>query len=452
MGEVFRAVDRNTPYMFAPTIEDWLPERHLARFVVEVVEQLDLRGIESSYAGRGHKAYSPAMMVSMLFYGYASGTFSSRKLEQATYDSVAMRYITADCHPDHDTIASFRKRFLEPLAGIFVQILLVANRMGLLRLGSVSLDGTKMKANASKHRAMSWKHMQELERQIREEVELLLAKAADADANELPDGLDIPEELRRREDRLEAIAQAKAEIERRAGERHERENAEYERKMAERERKERETGKKSGGVAPRPPEDEGPRDKDQVNLTDADSRIMPDKGGFEQGYNAQAAVDVDTMLVVTQHLSQNTNDMLEVQPTLELIAALPDELGEVENLLADTGYCSGGNVDSCVEAGMVPYISTRRERHNARLVERFAEDPPYEEPEDSVDEMRRRLGTKAGKRLYAKRKSTVETVFGNIKGTIGFRQFSLRGAANVSGEWTLVCAAWNLKRLFALTR
>lgn len=230
MSDKFRQVDRNTLFLLPPSMDDWLPEDHLARFVVEIVGQLDLTAIKSSYTGRGSKAHHPEMLLALLFYGYATGVFSSRKLEQATLDSVAFRYIAANDHPDHDTIATFRKRFLPLLTPLFVQILLIAQQMGCLKLGKVSLDGTKIKANASKHRALSWKYACKLEKQLKAEVIDLLRQAEEADRSAKPDGLDIPAELARREERLSAIATAKTEIERRAAERHAEEQSEYEKK------------------------------------------------------------------------------------------------------------------------------------------------------------------------------------------------------------------------------
>lgn len=450
MNDTFRQVDRETLFLLPPSLDDWLPEGHLARFIVEIVAQLDLTLIKSAYAGRGSKAHHPEMLLALLFYGYATGVFSSRKLERATYDSVAFRYIAANNHPDHDTIATFRKRFLAELTPLFVQILLIAHQMNVLKLGKVSLDGTKIKANASKHRALSWKHACNLEQQLKAEVEDLLRQAEEADRADLPDGLDIPEELARREKRLAAIAEAKNELERRAAERYTEEQADFEKKIAERKDKEQKTGKKARGKNPKPPAP-GPRDKDQVNLTDEESRIMPTSGGaFEQCYNAQASVDIDTMLVVGQHLSQNPNDKLEIEPALEALNKLPEELGTIDALLADTGYFSQNNVDSCLEGNILPYISSHRDGHNQSLKERFYEPPPLPENADAVSEMKHRLKTKDGRAIYAKRKCTVEPVFGIIKAIMGFRQFLLRGVESVRGEWNLVCMAWNLKRMHVL--
>lgn len=451
MAVNFVAVDRDTPDFFPPTVQEYLPEDHLARFVVEIVDQLDLGHLVAAYAGTGSRPYHPAMLVALLFYGYATGVFSSRKLAQATYDSIAFRYICANTHPDHRTIAEFRKRFLGELEGLFTEILLIAQAMGLIKLGTVSLDGTKIKAHASKHKALSWEHANRLEAQLKGEVEELMRRAEQADHEARPEQLDIPLELERREQRLGVIAAAKEEIEARAQARFEAEQAEYERKLAAREARAERTGKKPGGKPPEAPEP-GPRAKDQVNLTDPESRIMPTAGGgFEQAYNAQAGVDTETHLIVEQHLTDHTNDKQELAPALERLDALPNALGEVEAVLADTGYHSQQNLERCETAGVESYIPEARQPHNPPLAERLADDPPApQDPPTAVEANAHRLRTRAGKARYAKRKSTVETVFGIIKHVQGFRQFLLRGLRAVQGEWALVCIGWNLKRLFAL--
>jgi len=451
MSVNFLECDRKTPFLFPPSIEDWLPQGHLARFVVEIVERLDLRSLTESYAGRGSQPHNPAMLVALLFYGYAVGIFSSRKLERSTYDSVAFRYIAVNQHPDHDTIAGFRKRFLKELTGLFVQILLVARQMGVLKLGNVSLDGSKLKANASKHKALSYEHACRLEAQLKSEVADLLKKAEAADRTDIPDGLDIPAELERREKRLAAIEGAKAEIERRAAERHEREKAAYQEKVAERARREKETGKKPPGKQPKPPAP-GPTAKDQVNLTDEDSRIMPTSGGFEQCYNAQAGVDVATKIIVSVHVTQEPNDKQQLKPTLGRLAALPKELGKVTDLISDSGYFSEANVKACEKQGITPYIAVDREHHNQDPWDRFREPAGLPEDADAVSRMKHRLKTAVGKVTYALRKVTSEPVFGIIKAVMGFRSFQMRGDEAVEGEWNLVCMAWNIKRLHALTR
>jgi len=450
MAVEFIPIDRDTPYIFPPSVQDYLPDDHLARFVVDIVEQLDLSHLSAAYSGRGSKPFHPAMLVALLFYGYATGVFSSRKLEKATHDSIAFRYICANTTPDHDTIASFRKRFLKELEALFVEILVIAEAMGLVKLGTVSLDGTKIKANASKHKALSWEYANRLEAQLKQEVEELMRLAEEADQRSRPEEMDIPEELKRREERLAAIARAKEEIEKRAQARFEREQAEFEDKQAKREVREKETGKKPRGKAPAPPTP-GPRTKDQVNLTDEESRIMPTAGGgFEQTYNAQAGVDVETHLIVEQHVTQHPNDKQEIEPALEAIANLPQELGEAENLLADTGYFSEANVEKCEEVNLIPFIPQKREKHNLPLKDRFREDPEPPQNATAVQAMKHRLQTREGKAVYAKRKSTVETVFGIIKQVLGFRQFLLRGLDSVQSEWSLVCIGWNLKRMHAL--
>ena len=450
MAVEFIPIDRETPYILPPSVQDYLPEDHLARFVVDIVDQLDLSRLSAVYSGKGSRPYHPAMLVALLFYGYATGVFSSRKLEKATYDSIALRFICANMNPDHDTIASFRKRFLKELEALFVDILLIAEAMGLMKLGNVSLDGTKIKANASKHKALSWDYANQLEAQLKEEVDELMRLAQEADQSSLPEKLDIPEELKRREARLAVIEQAKKEIEARAQQRDEREQAAYEQKLAKRKTYEQDTGHKARGKEPAPPRP-GPQPKDQVNLTDEQSRIMPSSsGGFEQAYNAQAGVDIETHLIVEQHVTQHTNDKQEIEPALENIAALPEALGQVENLLADTGYFSEANVERCKDADIEPLIPEKREKHNRPLQERYKEDPQSPDNPTSVQAMRHRMQTREGKGLYAKRKSTVETVFGIIKHVQGFRQFLLRGLDSVQSEWTLVCIGWNLKRMHAL--
>lgn len=450
MSVKFVECDRETQYLLPPSLQDWLPEGHLARFVVEIVEQLDLRTLKKSYAGRGSQPYNPEMLVALLFYGYATGVFSSRKLERSTYDSVAFRYVAANTHPDHDTIATFRRRFAPQLKECFVQILLIANQMKLLKLGSVSLDGSKIKANASKHKALSYEHACKLEAQLKAEVAELLQKAESADKSDIPDGMSIPEELEHREKRLTAIAAAKAEIERRAAERHAREQKEYEEKLAKRAEKERQTGKKARGKKPKPPK-QGPLTKDQVNLTDEESRIMPvSGGGFEQAYNAQAGVDTESKLIVTTHLTQKPNDKQELKPSLENLAVLPEKLGRVTELIADSGYFSEDNVTACEKEEITPYIAVDREQHNQSLWDRFREPPSMPEHADAVEKMKHRLKTTAGKAVYKLRKVTSEPVFGIIKEVMGCRRFLMRGLEATQDEWKLVCMAWNIKRLHTL--
>ena len=422
----------------------------MARFVVEVIDRLDLSAMSRSYRGTGSASYHPALLLGILVYGYATGVFSSRKLERATYDSVAFRFIAANDHPDHDTIATFRRRFLKQIEGLFVQVLELAREMGMLKLGTVALDGTKIHANASRHSALSYEHAGKSEAQLKAEVAELLARAEAADAADVPDGMSIPDELARREERLAKLAEARARIEARAKERFEREKAEHEAKLAAREAKAEATGKKSGGKPPQPPV-EGARPTDQINLTDEASRIMPVAGGgFEQCYNAQAVVTAGSLLVVAAQVVQAPNDKQQIAPMLERIDALPEDLGRPVTLLADNGYFSDANVMLCAAAQIDPMIALGRQSHYPSLSERFVEAPPAPDNPTPLEAMSHRLQTPAGKKLYALRKQTPEPVFGIIKSVMGFRQFLLRGLDNVQGEWSLVTMAWNMKRMFAL--
>jgi len=446
----FRPVDRDTGFLMPPSVDQWLPQKHLARFVVDVIASLDLRAMIGSYRGSGEASYHPTVLLGILIYGYATGVFSSRKLERATHDSVAFRFIAANQHPDHDTIAAFRRRFLKQIGAVFVQVLMLARQMGVLKLGTVALDGTKLHANASRHSALSYERAGQIETQLQTEVAELMARAEAADQADVPDGMSIPDELARREHRLAEIARARAIIEERAKERYAREQAEHEALMAARAAKTAATGKKPGGKPPAPPV-AGPDPTDQVNLTDEESRIMPVAGGgFEQCYNAQAAVAVGSLLVVATDVVQAPNDKRQVEPMLGKLGALPAELGQTETLLADTGYFSAANVRACVAAQVDPLIAMGRQPHYPPLAERLSPAPPTPDNPTLVEAMAHRLKTAEGRTLYALRKQTPEPVFGIIKSVLGFCQFLLRGLENVRGEWSLVTMAWNLKRMFVL--
>jgi len=446
----FHPINRGTDYLLPPSVQEWLPESHLARYVVDVVEGLDLSAVVRAYVGCGSEAYHPATLLSLLIYGYATGTFSSRKIERATYDSLAFRYIACNRHPDHDTLATFRKRFGQEFQSAFVQVLEVARENQFSRFGTVSLDGTKIHANASRHSALSYGHAEKIEGHLKAEVRELLALAEAADQSSVPDGVSLPDEIRRREDRLAAIATAKAKIEARAKARYEQEQAEHEAKMAARAKKEAKTGKKPGGKPPAPPE-AGPRADDQINLTDEESRIMKVAGGgFDQCYNAQALVDAESMLVLVPHVSQDTNDKQQVTSMVEKLQANPEGLNRPSTVLADTGYFSEKNVETCVDAKITPLIAVKRDQHHPQWRDRFTEPGALAEDASSVDAMKHALKTKAGRAAYALRKQTVEPVFGIIKSVMGFRQFLLRGLENVRNEWALVCLAWNLKRMAVL--
>ena len=445
----FQPIDRDTDYLLPPSVQDWLPKAHLARYVVDVVEGLDLSALERAYAGKGSDAYHPATLLSLLIYGYATGTFSSRKIERATYDSLAFRYIACNRHPDHDTLATFRARFGKEFESAFVQVLQVARENQLSRFGTVSLDGTKIHANASRHSALSYAHAEKIEAHLKAEVQELLALAAAADQSTVPDGVSLPDEITRREDRLAAIAAAKVKIEARAKERFAGEQADYEAKVAARKAK-TDAGKKPRGKGPKPPES-GPRATDQINLTDEESRIMKVAGGgFEQCYNAQAVVDTESMLIIAPHVTQACNDVEQVEPMVAKVQANPEGLNRPDTWLADTGYYSAKNVAVCLAAKFEPLIAVKRDEHHPDWRDRFTEPLPLADNASPVEVMKHRLKTQIGRAAYALRKQTVEPVFGIIKSVMGFRQFLLRGLDNVKNEWTLVCLAWNLKRMAVL--
>ena len=449
MAKTFIGTDRGQGFLLPPNINDWLPQKHMARYIVDIVSQLNMESIYKEYSTTGKRGYDPKMLLSLLFYGYATGRFSSRKLENATYDSVAFRFISANTHPDHDTIANFRQRFLKELSNFFIQILSIAQENGILKIGNISLDGTKIKANASKHKALSYKHACALEKQLQEEVAQLMKKAQESDNSAIDEGISIPDEIERREKRLEVIKDAKLKIEERAKERYEIEQKAHQDKIDARDNYEKKTGKKPKGRKPKPPKAE-PKDKDQVNLTDEESRIMPTSGGgFIQVYNGQASVEHESLLLVHNHLTQHTNDKQEIAPTLIFFEKNPQL--KADNLLADAGYFSELNTKLCEEALITPYISLGKEKHNQTLEERFKESTPLKEDATAVEKLQHRLQTPEGKALYAQRKYKIEPIFGVIKQVMGFRQFMLRGFEKAQGEWNLICIAYNLKRMFNIS-
>lgn len=444
----FIPVDRQTDFLFPPSVQDWLPENHLARFIVEVIDRLDLTELTRQYAGRGSAAHHPGVLLGLLIYGYATGVPSSRKIERATYDSVAFRYIAANTHPDHDTLAHFRRRFGAQLEQLFVQVLMLAREMGMLKLGKISVDGSKIKANASKHRALSWGHLKKIEQQLQQEVQHLMALAESEDRKKVPDGMDVPAEIARRETRLAALDEAKRKLEARAQERDLAAQAEYEDKLAKRQAK-RDSGKKPGGKDPQPPTG-GVQDKDQINLTDEESRIMKAGGGFDQCYNGQVAVDTDSMLIVGAFVTQAGNDVQQIAPMLDVLARQKGQIGMPAQLLADTGYFSGANVQACEQAGIAPLIAMKRTQHHEPVLERFTEPALPAEDADAVARMAHKLKTQSGRADYGLRKQTVEPVFGIIKQVMRFRQFMVRGLEHVGHEWNLVALAWNIKRMMAM--
>ena len=431
------------------TVGECLSPNHLARFIVSIIAQLDLSRIYARYAPVGGEPIDPQVLLGLLLYGYVTGVFSSRKIEKATYESIPFRFIAGGLHPDHDTIAHFRKTFLAELKALFVQVLLVAQEAGALNLGNISLDGSKLHADASKSHAVSYKRLLELESELRREVDELFALGEQLEQSDLPDGLDIADEIAFREGRLVNLAQAKHVLEARAQQRYEAEQAEYAAKLREREEKARRTGRKPGGRPPEPPTP-GPRDQDQYNFTDPDSRIMKNSTnqGVDQHYNTQVAVDQDSFLIVANTLSNHPNDKGEAIPTLD---AIPAEVGKPQAGALDNGYFSANTIAQMEARGIDPYIATGREPHHHSWRAYFAEQPtPPSADASPIEKMAYKLQTDIGQAIYRLRKSTVEPVIGIIKEVLGFRQFSLRGLAAAAGEWCLVCLAFNLKRLHML--
>jgi transposase len=427
-----------------------LPPNHLARFVVDIITQLDLEPIYGRYGVMGGEVIAPKILLGLLFYGYATGVFSSRKIERATYENLAFRYIAGDLHPDHDTISNFRKTFLVEIQELFVQILLLAQAVDILKLGDISIDGSKIHADASKSKAVSYKRLVEMETKIRKEVADLMKLGEQVEQGELhlPAGLVIPDEIGLRKERLAKLSMAKAVLEARAKERLAGEQAEYELKLHEREEKAKRSGRKPGGRPPKPPEP-GPQDKDQFNFTDSDSRIMKNStdAGFNQHYNVQVAVDQKSLLILAPALSNHPNDKQEAVPTL---GAISPKVGKPTAAALDNGYFSAANITAFEESGVVPYIATGREPHNKSWHSFFDELPKPADDASPQVKMAYKLQTEIGQAIYRLRKCTVEPVIGIIKEVLGFRQFSLRGLAAAAGEWCLVCLAFNLKRMHTL--
>jgi transposase len=451
MTRKFRTPDYEATLNSTIRLGEALPPNHLARFVVDVIGQLDLSSIYVRYAPVGGEAIAPEILLGLLFYGYATGVFSSRKIEKSTHESIPMRFIAGGLHPDHDTIANFRKTFLAEIQELFVQVLLLAQTAGVLNMGNISLDGSKIHADASKSQAVSYKRLGELEARLRQEVHELMTLGEQADQGDLvlPEGLVIQDEITLRQERLENLAKARAVLEARAQDRYAAEQADYEAKQRQREQQARQRKRKARGRPPKPPQP-GARDKDQYNFTDPDSRIMKNSTdeGFDQHYNAQVATDQASLLIVAHALSNHPNDQKEMIPTLD---ALAPQVGHPQAATLDNGYFSEANIAACTQRGIDPYIATGREPHHRSWSSFFP--PPTDPPPDDASptvKMAYKLHTEIGRAIYRLRKCTVEPVIGIIKEVLGFRQFSLRGVTAAAGEWGLVCLAFNLKRLHVL--
>jgi transposase len=433
MGKHYRPYYPDEELLLPPSLHDWLPEKHLAYFVSDVVDNLDLSAMDAVYGSekRGQPPYDPQMMTKILVYGYCVGVFSSRRIERRLVEDIAFRVLAAGNQPNFRTISDFRKIHLKTLEGLFEQVLKIALEAGAMKVGRVAVDGTKVKANASKHKAMSYDRMKEKEEQLKAEVKQLLEQAEAADAAEDQQygkdyrGDELPAELQRRESRIKKIREAKRAVEQRARDKAAAEGAD--------------------------PKQAKPKDKDQHNFTDPQSRIMKGADGFVQAYNAQAAVEPDLQLIVGQAVTQAANDKEQLLPMMDVVeqqsGQRPDEV------LADSGYCSEKNLEQLdsaenPERRINGYVAAERQKHGEHR------EPcprgPLPSGATRVDQMKRKLKTKAGKAVYAARKAIVEPVFGQIKQGRGFRQFLLRGIDKVRGEWSLVCLTHNILKLHRL--
>lgn len=432
MGKVYRDYQPDQMFLMPPSLRDWLPEGHLAFFVSDAVDQLDISDIQNEYEKelRGYPPYHPRMMLKLLIYGYCVGVRSSRKIARKVEEDIAFRFLAGGNMPKFRSIAEFRQRHLEAFKGLFLQVLLMCRESGLVKLGHVALDGTKVKANASKHKAMSYGRMKKEEERLAKEIDAMIREAAKIDEAEDKRfgrdkrGDELPEELARRETRLKKIREAKEALERRA-------RAEAE-------------SKAEGKGEEAPPGDVAPKPTDQLNFTDPDSRIMVDKKAFVQAYNAQAAVDSKSQIIVAADVTNESNDKKQVKPMVSLIRsnlnAVPDHLS------ADAGYFSESNAKWLIKERIAPYIPPKKQKHNDP---RVAPRGPISPDMTIAELMERKLRTKRGREFYDQRKAIVEPVFGQIKEAMGFRQFLLRGLAKVKAEWALVCMCHNLRKLHA---
>lgn len=445
MSKTYRPYDPDQMFLLPPSVKDWLPAGHLAHFIVDLVEGLDLRAITAVYEReeRGFPPYHPVMMVKVLLYAYCVGLPSSRKIERALVEDVALRYLAANNTPDFRTVSDFRKRHLEALRGLFLQVLRLCQKAGMVKLGHVALDGTKIKANASKHKAMSYGRMNKEEARLQSEVDELLRRADEVDEAEDAEygrdkrGDELPAELAFREGRLKKIREAKEALEREAQE------------AAEARRKELEARGPRPGTKP-PAPDPTPKDKAQKNFTDPDSRIMPQPGdrlSFMQAYNCQAAVDGKAQIIVAAEVAQQTNDSLQAEPMIKQVKA---NVGRVPRKASmDAGYFSDDNVRALEKLGVDTFVPPERQKHGLSTPAAPRGRMPAEL--STKARMRRKLQTVRGRAVYAKRKTIVEPVFGQTKQGRGFRQFLLRGLAKVKGEWSLICTTHNLLKLWRKT-
>jgi transposase len=439
--------ERDQAFLLPPDLRDWIPEDDLAHFVIEAVERVEMSAFKVNHRGTGSAQYHPRMMLALLIYCYANGIFSSRRIERATYRDIGVRFVAANAHPDHDTIATFRRENFSAVAESFLQVLLLAKELKLLKVGLVSVDGSKFKASASKHRSVTYERAGELIDQLELEIADLLGRAEAADDRGEEDPQALPKEIARRQALRDQLDAARRRLEARAKARAETERDDYEAKVTARDKRKG----RAKGKHPKAP-DETPRPDEQSNLSDPDSRLMrkSKKHEYRQAYNAQAVVDAaGSQLILGARVSQCASDRNELVADIE---AIPAELGWPETALADSGYANGEEVESLAEAGVEALVATaaqgRRRTHDFRPAK--AQAPPKEPKADWLKAMATKLESAEGRALYKLRQQTVEPVFGIIKAVLGFTEFSLRGLDKVAGEWDLVALAYNCKRLHKL--
>jgi transposase len=450
--EKYINVDRDTPMLLPADLREWIAGDDMVHFVIDAIDGMKINGFKVNHRGTGSAQYPPRMMLALLIYSYANGIFGSRRIERATYRDIAVRYLTGNTHPDHDTIAKFRRENFEAVAECFVKVLELAREMKILRVGTVSVDGTKMKANASKHKNIGYERAGQLVEQLDSEVKDLLKKAEEADGREEGTEQGLPQDLARREKLKSKLQEAREKLEERAKARALAEREEYERKCEKREdRKGRGKGKRI-----KPPQEE-PRPEEQINLVDADSRLMRrnKREGYEQAYNGQAVVDAEgSQLVLAARVTQCASDSNELVADVKEV---PESIGKVAVVLADSGYANGAEVEKLQEKGagenIEVYVAVGAE---GRRKYDYRPEPKKDNSKNICSpwkvRMKEKIESEIGRGLYSKRKQTVEPVFGIIKTVMGFRQFLLRGIEKVRGEWQLVTLAYNFKRLSTLKR
>lgn len=457
MSARFVNIDRNTPMLLPADLRDWVAEDDLVHFVIEAVDRLPLHQFKVNHRGSGDRQFPPHMMLALLIYSYANGIFSSRKIQEATHRDVYVRYLTGDTHPDHDTICAFRRNNLQAFSAAFVDVLELAGELKLFKLGKISLDGTHIKANASIDQNVTYQRACEIREQLTLDIAELTAKAEAADLTE-EEAQKLPKELARRERLAAKIDGAKAELEARARVRDAKAKAEYEAMMTARQAREEATGKKIGGPKPQAPKSGPEHSNEQANLTDAPSRIMRKnkRAGFTQSYNCQAAVDADgSQMIAGEHVSQSAVDSGQLENG---VCSVPEVIGKPAAVLTDAGYVDADAIERVEkDLGVEVYCSVHREDAHAERNYDYRPKEQSQRPVKTVKDPRlkamgEKLRTPEGKAIYGLRNQTVETTFGIIKGVMGFRGFMLRGLEKVQGEWTLVCAAYNFKRLHKLKK